>query len=93
MEEKIKATVVSISMGLQTFEDLQMIRVKSNHHTLLIMKNFMPVIGELDGSVEFVFDQYTEQMNNIKGYYMHKKNEFSLIVSEGDTDTVRVVEE
>ena len=51
----MKAKVVSLLNGLQEFENLEMIRIKSNRHTLLIMKNFMPVIGELDGSVEFVF--------------------------------------
>lgn len=88
----MKAKVVSLLNGLQEFENLEMIRIKSNRHTLLIMKNFMPVIGELDGSVEFVFSKEIVRMSNLKGYYMHKKNAFSLLVEEGDTTPVDVKE-
>ena len=81
----MKAKIVSLLNGLQEFENLEMIRIKSNRHTLLIMKNFMPVIGELDGSIELVFSNDVIKMTNLKGYYMHKKNSFSLLVEEGDT--------
>ena len=89
----MKAKVVSLLNGLQEFENLEMIRIKSNRHTLLIMKNFMPVIGELVGSVEFVFAKDVIKMENLKGYYMHKKNVFSLLVEEGDTSPVEYKEE
>ena len=88
----MKAKVVSLLNGLQEFEDLEMIRIKSNRHTLLIMKNFMPVIGELEGSIEFVFAKDIVRMENLKGYYMHKKNSFSLLVEEGDTTPVEIKE-
>ena len=88
----MKAKVVSLLNGLQEFENLEMIRIKSNRHTLLIMKNFMPVIGELDGSVEFVFAKDVIKMDNLKGYYMHKKNVFSLLVEEGDATPVEYKE-
>lgn len=84
----MKAKIVSLLNGLQEFENLEMIRIKSDRHTLLIMKNFMPVIGELDGSIEFVFSNDVIKMDNLKGYYMHKKNSFSLLVEEGDTTPV-----
>lgn len=89
----MKAKVVSLLNGLQEFENLEMIRIKSNRHTLLIMKNFMPVIGELDGSVEFVFAKDVIKMENLKGFYMHKKNIFSLLVEEGDASPVEYKEE
>jgi hypothetical protein len=57
------------------------------------MKNFMPVIGELDGSVEFVFAKDVIKMENLKGFYMHKKNIFSLLVEEGDASPVEYKEE
>lgn len=93
MNDKIKARVVSMEQGLQEFENLEMIRVKSRKHTLLIMKNYMPVIGELQGYVEFVFADHTIRMDNLKGYFMHKKNEFSLMVQEGDATPFEVPDE
>ncbi|MBR1390848.1 MAG: hypothetical protein IJ567_05275 [Lachnospiraceae bacterium] len=89
----MKARIVSIKNGLQEFDEVEMIRVKSQRHTLLIMQNYMPVIGELDGYVELVFENHTSRLEGLKGYFMHKKNLFSLIVEEGDTTPVEVEEE
>lgn len=93
MNDKIKAKIVSIEKGLQEYDEIEMIRVKSNHHNLLIMKNYMPLIGELKGSVEFVFEDHTIRFRDLQGYYMHKKNEFSLIIREGEPDPVQISEE
>ena len=88
----MKAKVVSLLNGLQEYDNLEMIRIKSDRHTLLIMQNFMPVIGELNGSVEFVFEKNIIGMTGLKGYYMHKKNSFSLLVEEGDTTPIEYKE-
>lgn len=83
MKYKIKAKVVSLTDGLKEYNDIRMIRIKSKHHTLLIMEDYMPVIGELEGSVEFVYNDKTEIVKDVKGYYMHKQNEFSCIIKDG----------
>lgn len=93
MDELIKAKIVSMESGLLNYENIEMIRIKSKRHTLLIMKNFMPVIGELEGSVEFVFKEYTLLFENLKGYYMHKKNEFSLLVEKGNVEPIKMLED
>ena len=93
MKSKIKAKIVCIEKGLQEFEDIEMIRVKSSDHTLLILKNYMPLLGRLDGYVELVFEDKTLRFNDLQGYYMHKKNEFSLLVQEGDATPSVVLEE
>ena len=45
------------------------------------MRDYLPVIGEVNGSVEI---EGTEsiKLENIKGYYINKNNEFSLIIKE-----------
>ncbi len=83
MSYKIKAKIVSLDEGLREYENIRMIRIKSKKHTLLIMEDFMPVIGELDGDVEIVYGEKSEAIRNVKGFYMHKKNEFSLIIKDG----------
>ena len=88
----MKAKVVSLLNGLQEYDNLEMIRIKSDRHTLLIMQNFLPVIGELYGSVEFVFENNIIGMTGLKGYYLHKKNSFSLLVEDGDTTPVEIKE-
>lgn len=83
MSYKIKAKIVSLDEGLREYENIRMIRIKSKKHTLLIMEDFMPVIGELDGDVEIVYGEKSEAIRNVQGFYMHKKNEFSLIIKDG----------
>lgn len=48
---KITATVLGIDEGFQKFEQVDMIRIKSEKYTLLIMDDYMPVIGRIDGMV------------------------------------------
>lgn len=83
MDYKIRAKIVSLDEGLREYENIRMIRIKSKRHTLLIMEDFMPVIGELDGDIEIVYGERSEAVRNVKGFYMHKKNDFSLLIKDG----------
>ena len=76
--------------GLQEYDNIRMIRIKSKSHTLLIMEDFMPVIGEIDGMVEIVFGEKAVAINNIRGFYMHKKNEFNLLIRDGNAKIANV---
>ena len=93
MERRIKAKIVSMENGLQEFDEIEMIRVKGENHSLLILQNYMPLLGRLDGYVDIVLKDETLRIQNVKGYYMHKKNEFSLLVEQGDTTPVSLIEE
>lgn len=77
---KIKAQIVNRNVGLTEYEDIRMIRIKSVDHNLLIMEDYMPVIGEVTGLVEFVFKDKSVPYENVHGFYMHKQNEFSLLI-------------
>ena len=93
MERKIKAKIVSMENGLQEFEEIEMIRVKGESHSLLILQNYMPLLGHLDGYVDIVLKDETLRIKDVQGYYMHKQNEFSLLVEQGDTTPVSFIEE
>lgn len=92
MEEKIRekkyrlsAEVVDRDRGVQIFDDIRLIRVKSSNHNLLIMEDYMPIIGEINGLVEIDLGDKTVEFNPIHGYYMHKKNKFSLLIEHYGT--------
>lgn len=93
MESKIKAKIVSMEYGLQEYDEIEMIRVKSKTHSLLILQNYMPLLGHLDGYVDLVMRDETLRIQNVQGYYMHKQNEFSLLAENGDTMPVPFIEE
>ena len=79
---KITATVLGIDEGFQKFEQVDMIRIKSEKYTLLIMDDYMPVIGRIDGMVEIVSGEDTPSFQPIHGFYTHRKNTFELLIKE-----------
>ena len=79
---KITATVLGIDEGFQKFEQGDMIRIKSEKYTLLIMDDYMPVIGRIDGMVEIVSGEDTRSFQPIHGFYTHRKNTFELLIKE-----------
>ena len=79
---KITATVLGIDEGFQKFEQVDMIRIKSEKYTLLNMDDYMPVIGRIDGMVEIVSGEDTRSFQPIHGFYTHRKNTFELLIKE-----------
>ena len=81
MNKSITVKVLSIKDGLKIYENISFIRILSKKYNLLIMKNYLPIIGEIDGNVEIEGD-ISLKIQNIKGYYINKNNEFNLIIKE-----------
>ena len=82
MDKSLIVKVLDIKSGLQVYENIKFIRILSEKYNLLIMRDYLPIIGEIKGNVEI---QGTESLKfeNIKGFYINKANEFSLII-KGD---------
>ncbi|MBQ7925280.1 MAG: hypothetical protein IJ335_03200 [Lachnospiraceae bacterium] len=77
---KISAEIVDRYNGLKSVDNIRMIRVISKDHNMLIMEDFMPVIGEVTGRVELVLEDDVVSVDGIHGFYMHKKNQFRLLI-------------
>ncbi len=78
---KIHAEVLTVA-GLQQFDDVNMVRIKSDKYNLLIMQGFMPVIGEVVGTVEIVKKEDTARFADVRGYFTYSENSFSFLVNE-----------
>ncbi len=85
MEGRITARVISMEDGLREIEGVSLIRIKSREYNLLIMEDYMPVIGEIDGTVAIVSGEGEYQTGPMKGFFSHRKNLFSLMISEDFT--------
>lgn len=81
-EMGMEVRVSSFANGLQVYRNIQMIRVKSTKYNLLIMEDYMPIIGEIQGSVSFVGEEQKVDLEDIQGFFCHKHNVFSLLVKE-----------
>ena len=68
--------------GLRVFQDVKLIRIKSADYSLLIMEDYFPIIGQVNGRIEFVSGDELVDLGTLKGFYVHRDNEFSLLIKE-----------
>ena len=81
MESKIVVNVFDIAAGLEVFESVDSIVINSKTYNLLIMKDYMPLIGEVDGTIVIKSkDEEIKRYENIGASYILKSNEFNLII-------------
>lgn len=79
---KIHVRICSRENGLEEYENVHVVRLVSKRYNLLIMADYLPIIGELEGSVFFRTEEKEYTRERLKGYFMHKNNEFSLMLEE-----------
>lgn len=79
----IKVRIFDIENGLREYKDIKIIRIISKDYNLLIMKDYLPIIGEIEGSVDIKNDEVILSFKDIKAFYMNSNNEFNLMIKEG----------
>ena len=79
----IKVKVFDIRNGMRVYDDIKIIRIISKDYNLLIMKDYLPIIGEIEGSVDIKNDVINESFKDIKAFYMNSDNVFNLMIKEG----------
>lgn len=85
LEEKpanMEVKILNIRDGLKKYENVQSIRINSKKERLIIMQDYMPIIGEVDGEVIIETKGDIVKFSNIVGYYMNYKNQFNLFLKE-----------
>lgn len=78
----IVVRILSMKNGLLEIEDVQFIRILSKKYNLIILKDYLPVIGEIKGNIEIETIKETIKYENINGYYIHKHNQFNLFLRD-----------
>ena len=80
----IKVRIFDLKKGLIEYEHIKIIRIISKDYNLLIMEDYLPIIGEIDGSVDIKNEEVELNYKNIKAFYMNSKNVFNLMIKEGN---------
>ena len=78
----IKVRVFDMDHGLREYENIKIVRIISKDYNLLIMKDYLSVIGEIVGSVDIKGDETDLSFKQIKAFYMNSKNVFNLMIEE-----------
>lgn len=86
-EEEVLKTCIKVKIcdrdnGLEEVDDVAFVRIVSKQYNLLIMADYLPIIGEVEGSISYRTSEREYERNNIRGFFMHKNNEFSLMIKE-----------
>lgn len=79
---EMKVRVFSLD-GLKEYQNVKIVRIVSKDYNLLIMKDYLPIIGEIEGNVDIKSDNEEINLKNIKAFYMNSNNEFNLMIREG----------
>ena len=77
----IKATIISLQRGYEHLEGLRAVRIVSDAYDILIMTDYVPIIGEVNGTVTLIANDGTmRKYENVHGFYRHSKNEFTFLL-------------
>ena len=78
----MKVKIFSLNDGLTEYNDVISIKLVSKDYNLLILKDYIPIIGEVDGSIELKYQDNNLLMENVFAYYMNQDNVFNIIIKE-----------
>lgn len=81
-KKSMSVKILNINKGLIEYHDVKYIRIKSKYYNLMIMQDYLPIIGELEGDIKFELVNDTIELNNIQGYFMNKQNQFNLFIKD-----------
>lgn len=79
---RIEAKIFSLKKGFEVKDELKGIKIVSKRYNILVMEDYLPVIGEVDGNVTFITEEGEEVYENVRGYYRHSHNHFELLLDE-----------
>lgn len=85
-DKRIEAIIISYNDGFTVYHDVKMIRLKGKDINLLIMADYMPTVGEIDGDVELVREDSFKGgiviLKQVSGFFVVKNNVFKLLLRE-----------
>lgn len=78
----IKVRIFDMKNGLSEYNNIKSIRIISRDYNLLIMKDYLPIIGEIVGNIDITGNDINLSFKKIKGFYMNSNNVFNLMIEE-----------
>ena len=72
-----------MSWRFREYDNITIVRIISKDYNLLIMRDYLPIIGEIEGSVDIKNDSVNLSFKDIKAFYMNSENVFNLMIKEG----------
>ena len=80
--EGFKVRIFDLEKGHTEYEHIKIVRIVSKDYNLLIMQDYLPIIGDLDGSVDKKGEDIDIKYPKIRAFYMNSNNVFNLMIKE-----------
>lgn len=77
-----KVRIFDLEKGLTEYEHVKVVRIISKDYNLLIMQDYLPIIGEIDGSIDIKGEELDISFPKINAFYMNSGNVFNLMIKE-----------
>lgn len=76
----IHVRVIDQKQGLQVIESVAAIRILSKKYRLLVMEDYTPMLGKVEGDVVVLTADREIEYRSIHAYYKLQHNEFTLLI-------------
>ena len=76
--QNITVQLLNIAGDVKLYEYVKFIKIRSQKYNLIIMKDYLPIIGEIQGEIQIGREKEDINMKKVRGYFMHKHNKFNL---------------
>lgn len=81
MENKgILVNVFELETGLTTYKDCEYIRITDEKYNLLVMLDYTPIIGEVNGKIDIMYNGQEIHYEGINASFMNSNNVFNLMI-------------
>ena len=80
--EGFKVKIFDLDKGLTVYDHVKIVRLVCKAYNLLIMEDYWPIIGEINGSIDIKGDNVDLHYDNIEAFYMNSNNVFNLMLKE-----------
>lgn len=78
----ITARVIDYTSGMKVIQNIKGVRIHDKDYVLLIMDDYVPTLGKIDGKIVFLTMDDEIVYDNVKGFYKHQYNEFTVLIEE-----------
>ncbi len=72
--------IFTLKKGLRKLEDVSAIRIKSKDYNLLILKDYIAIMGRINGDFSIEVNDDIIEYKDVDAYYVNSNNEFNVII-------------
>ena len=72
--------IFTLKKCLRKLEDVSAIRIKSKDYNLLILKDYIAIMGRITGEFSIEVNDDIIEYKDVDAYYVNSNNEFNVII-------------